>query len=153
MSGTGYLSRLPSGLNRAIHMRLSLNGESSPDAPGWRSLVWMKPATHATRSDTSTARSATPGRLTLTTKGWLGGLGPVERWAPVFGLLGSTRMPVSVSLPFHRAALLSSAVSPRSSVSVTAASKQVRKISTLEAVGLLQMRASVVQQGRDAPTR
>lgn len=107
--------------------------------------------THATRSATSTARSDTPGRLTLTTKGWLGGLGPVERLAPVLGLPAGTRTPVRVSRPFHSAEVFSSAVSPRSSVSVTAALAQVRKTSVVDAVALVQICASTVQQGRDAP--
>ncbi|MNN40632.1 hypothetical protein D3C81_1547130 [compost metagenome] len=79
-------------------------------------------------------------------------MGPVVRSSPVFGFPARTLRPTIRSVvALARALLLSSASSPRSSRMVNGASAQARKVSVVEAVALVQIRASTVQQGRLAP--
>lgn len=95
---------------------------------------------------------ATPSRVVRTLNGSLGGVGPVVRSSPVFGFPARTLRPAIRSVvALARALLLSSASSPRSSRMVNAASAPAWKVSVVEAVALVQIRASTVQQGREAP--
>ncbi|MNI67405.1 hypothetical protein D3C73_1230350 [compost metagenome] len=146
------MSRLPVGSKPAIHMRVSRKGVSIPEGPGYRSSARRKPETQAVLNATFRACHATPSRVVRTLNGSLGGVGPVVRSSPVFGFPARTLRPTIKSVvALARALLLSSACSPRSSVMVNGASAHARKFSVVEAVALVQIRASTVQQGREAP--